>query len=144
MVVRPHAVRPAATRSTAFHLGWSGITLHWLSAVPGPIVGSVYANLTTGAEREALRQRGAGTTGTPSSTERARELVDGGELVLVAGASQPDGQCGAEALFTIIGHVLAAMVAARRMRAGQLARIFYPTWNRTPAEWRAPFDGPAG
>jgi len=125
------------------HLGWSGITLHWLSAVPRPIVGSVYANLTTGADRDALRQRAEDDWRT-FLTERARELVDGGELVLVAGASQPDGQSGAEALFTIIGDVLAAMVSAGRLRAGELARIFYPTWNRTPAEWLAPFDGPLG
>ncbi len=125
------------------HLGWSGITLHWLSAVPGAIAGQVYANLTTGVERDALRQQAADDWQT-FLTERARELVDGGELVLVAGASQPDGLSGAEALFTVIGDVLAAMVRSGDLRAGELERIFYPTWNRTPDEWLAPFQEALG
>ena len=28
--------------------------------------------------------------------------------------------------------------------ADELDRIFYPTWNRTPEEWLAPFRGPLG
>ena len=75
---------------------------------------------------------------------RASELVDGGQLVIVAGASQPDGTSGAEALFTVIGRVLAQMVVDGRLRQSELDRIFYPTWNRTPDEWLAPFAGSLG
>jgi hypothetical protein len=122
------------------HLGWSGITLHWLSAVPGTIADQIYANLTTGAAREALRRQAEDDWRT-FLTERGRELVDGGELVLVAGASEPDGRSGAEALFTVIGDVLATMVTVGGLRPGEHERIFYPTWNRTPGEWLAPFGG---
>jgi hypothetical protein len=125
------------------HLAWSGITLHWLSSVPITVPGHVYPNLTTGAGREALRQRAADDWHR-FLDERARELVDGGELVLVAGASQPDGLSGAESLFTVIGDTLSAMSQAGQLRAHELDRIFYPTWNRTPDEWLAPFDGPTG
>jgi hypothetical protein len=44
----------------------------------------------------------------------------------------------------VVGDTLAAMAAAGRLRAQELERIFYPTWNRTPDEWLAPFDGPIG
>jgi hypothetical protein len=36
------------------------------------------------------------------------------------------------------------MLAAGELRAGELERIFYPTYNRTPEEWLAPFGGPLG
>ena len=124
-------------------LGWSSITLHWLSSMPGTVRGQVYANLTTGADREALRARSA-RDWELFLTERARELVDGGQLVLVAGASGPDGSSGAEALFRLIGEVFDGMVSDATLSAGEVERIFYPTWNRTPQEWLAPFAGPLG
>lgn len=31
---------------------------------------------------------------------------------------------------------LADMVDAGTLRRGEAGRIFYPTWNRTPDEWR--------
>ena len=93
------------------------------------------------AGRERLRQQSADDWNR-FLTERARELVDGGELVLVAGASQPDGLSGAEALMHLIGDVLQAMVDGGIVRAGERAKMFYPTWNRTPEEWLEPFGGP--
>jgi hypothetical protein len=130
---------PAATLS----LVWSGITLHWLSAMPTIDTETVFANLTTGAARDALRaQSVADLQGFLQS--RADELVTGGEVVVVAGTSNADGLSGAEALFEVIDETLATMVADGALRADERARIFYPTWNRTPAEWLAPFDGPLG
>jgi hypothetical protein len=125
------------------HLAWSGITLHWLSSVPTTIPDQVYPNLTTGPARDALQRR-ATEDWHRFLDERARELVDGGELVLVAGASKADGLSGAEALFTLIGDTLSAMAEAGRLHAGERDRIFYPTWNRTPDEWLEPFHGPMG
>ena len=124
-------------------LGWSSITLHWLSAMPGPVQDQVYANLTTGADQEALRTRSA-LDWELFLAERAQELVDDGQLVLVAGASRPDGSSGAEALFRLIGEVFDGMVADAALSAAEAGRIFYPTWNRTPQEWLAPFVGPLG
>lgn len=122
------------------HLGWSAITLHWLSAPPVDVPGQVYANLLPdGPAREAFRLRAEQDWAT-FLRERARELVDHGELVVVAGASEPDGTSGAEGLFTMIGAQLAAMVDAGTLRTAESDRIFYPTWNRTPQEWRAPVE----
>jgi hypothetical protein len=122
------------------HVGWSGITLHWLSEVPAITTEDVYPNLVRGAARDALRQRAASDWHV-FLTERGRELVDDGELVLVAGASQPDGASGAEALFRLIREVLDTMVADGQVRPSERAKIFYPTWNRTPEEWLAPVQG---
>ncbi len=66
-------------------IGWSGITLHWLSTVPVPVLDQIYPNLVTGAARDRLRQQSADDWNL-FLTERARELVDGGELVLVGGS----------------------------------------------------------
>ena len=143
-------VYPAAVGRTLYgpllperrlHIGWSGITLHWLSTVPVAVPDQIYPNLVTGARRDRLRQQSADDWH-GFLTERARELVDGGELVLVAGASQPDGLSGAEALMHLIGDVLQAMVDGGVVRAGERAKMFYPTWNRTPEEWLEPFGGP--
>ena len=75
---------------------------------------------------------------------RGRELVPGGEIVTVAGTSGADGLSGAEDLFGVIDETLATMVTDGALRPAERTRIFYPTWNRTPAEWLAPFDGPLG
>ena len=103
------------------HLGWSAITLHWLSSMPVTVPGRVYSNLVEdGPARDSVAERAAADWRT-FLTERARELVDGGELVLTGGASLPDGRSGAEGLFVMIQDVLAGMVddggpAARRVR----------------------------
>ena len=122
------------------HLGWSAITLHWLSSMPVTVPNRVYANLVEpGPARDALAGRSAADW-RAFLTERARELVDGGELVLTGGASFPDGRSGAEGLFVMIQHVIAEMVDDGELRAGEADRIFYPTWNRTMAEWTGPVE----
>ncbi len=120
------------------HVGWSAITLHWLSSMPVTVPGRVYSNLLEdGPARRSLAERAALDWRT-FLTERARELVDGGELVLTGGASLPDGRSGAEGLFVMIQDVLVEMVDDAVLRPGESDRIFYPTWNRTPEEWTAP------
>ncbi|SHL32122.1 SAM dependent carboxyl methyltransferase [Pseudonocardia thermophila] len=119
------------------HLGWSAITLHWLSESPAGVPGRTYPNLMSAEQVEPFRAR-AEQDWRLFLAERARELVDGGELVIVAGASRPDGTSGAEGLFTMIDEELAALVAAGTLRPQESERIVYPTYNRTPAEWTAP------
>ncbi len=121
-------------------LGWSSITLHWLSDVPPVVPGRVYANLLgDGPARDAMAARSAADW-RRFLTERARELVPGGELVVTGGASEPDGTSGAEGLFTMIETELAEMVEDGTLRRAEAERIFYPTWNRTPTEWRDQVD----
>lgn len=108
--------------------------------MPVTVPGRVYSNLVEdGPARRALAEQAARDWRSFLS-ERAHELVDRGELVLTAGASQPDGASGAEGLFTMVEAQLDAMVDDAILRPGESDRIFYPTWNRTPDEWRAPVD----
>ena len=130
---------PARTLS----LVWSGITLHWLSGLPAIAATTVYANLTTGDDRAALEAQSKADWDVFLES-RARELAPGGEVVTVAGTSGADGLSGAEDLFRVIDDTLATMVSDGALRPEERTRIFYPTWNRTPAEWLAPFDGALG
>jgi hypothetical protein len=60
--------------------------------------------------------------------------------VLTGGASFPDGRSGAEGLVAMVQDVLAEIVGEGVLRPGESDRIYYPTWNRTPAEWAAPVE----
>ena len=124
------------------HLGWTAITVHWLSTVPECRPDSVFSNLVTGDARAALAERSRDDWNA-FLTQRARELVPRGQLVVVGGASDRDGMSGAEGLFRLIDAELRALVAAGTLRNTELARIFYPTWNRTPDEFLAPFNAGA-
>lgn len=120
-------------------LGWTAITVHWLSSVEGLAPDRVFANLNTGAARERIEAR-ARHDWQAFLRERARELVPGGQVVVVGGASAPDGTSGAEGLFELIDDELHALVTAGTLTAGELAAMYFPTFNRTEAEFRAPFD----
>lgn len=119
-------------------LGWTAITVHWLSAVPECQPDSSYSNLVRSPAREALQARSR-EDWNAFLAQRAREMVRGGQMVVVGGASASDSISGAEGLFRMIDAQLRAMRDAGALRASEFARIFYPTWNRTPAEFRAPF-----
>jgi hypothetical protein len=73
--------------------------------------------------------------------ERARELDDGGQVVVVGGASHDDGTSGAEGLFRLADAQLRAMVDDGSLRGSEYEHIYYPTWNRTRAEFLAPLEG---
>jgi hypothetical protein len=72
-------------------LGWTAITVHWLSEMPECQPDSVFSNIVTGSARAALARRSRDHWRT-FLTERARELAPGGQLVVVGGASVRDGK----------------------------------------------------
>ncbi|HET9046190.1 MAG TPA: hypothetical protein VFO33_04475 [Casimicrobiaceae bacterium] len=123
-------------------LGWTAITVHWLSAVPPCQPDSAYANLVTGPARDALAQRSRDDW-RAFLAERARELISGGQLVIVGGASDSDGVSGAEGLFRMVDAELRDLTDRGVLRPSERAHIFYPTWNRTPAEFIGPLAGSA-
>jgi hypothetical protein len=124
----------------AMHLGWSGITVHWLSEVPVVVRDTIYANLTTGDTRAALAEQSR-LDWESFLRERARELDDGGQVVVVGGASHDDGTSGAEGLFRMADAQLRVMVDGGALRQSEYEHIFYPTWNRSRAEFLAPLEG---
>jgi hypothetical protein len=122
--------------------GWSSIAVHWLSRVPEPIPDHVYCAFATGAVRDALARQSAADWDAFLAA-RASELRDDGQLVVVGGAATDDGASGAEALMDALNDALGDALAAGRITAREYGGMTVPTWNRTEAEFTAPF-GPGG
>jgi hypothetical protein len=120
-------------------LGWSSIAVHWLSALPMPIADHIYCSFAGGDARAALRDRSARDWHS-FLADRAAELRPSGRLVVIGGASQDDGQSGAEGLMTAADGALRQLVATGVIAESEYARMTIPTWNRTPAEFVAPFQ----
>jgi hypothetical protein len=127
---------PAATVA----LGWSAIAVHWLSRVPQPIVGHVYCTFATGPTRDAFVEQSAADW-RAFLEARAVELRPGSELVVVGGAARDDGGSGADALMDVLNDALQAEVDAGAITSAEHDAMNVPTWNRTLAEFRAPFTG---
>ena len=63
---------------------------------------------------------------------------------MIGGASDEAGDSGANGLMDMANAVLRDLVAAGRLSADEYRRMTIPTYNRTPAEFTAPFtDGTA-
>ena len=145
---RDHVFGYAAGRSLygalvpdgSLHLGWSGITVHWLSEMPGVVRDAIFATFTTGDDRERLREQSR-RDWHGFLEHRARELVDGGQLVVVGGIASDDGTSGAEGLFRLADEELQDLVRRGMLRASEYDAIFYPTWNRTVGEFLDPLQG---
>lgn len=120
-------------------LGWSAVAVHWLSRVPTPIPDHVYCSFAQGEVRDALATQSAADWGA-FLAHRAAELRPGGELVVVGGAARDDGSSGAEALMNALDGALRDAVAAGRIRQDEYRTRTIPTWNRTLAEFEAPFS----
>jgi hypothetical protein len=121
-------------------LAWSAIAVHWISRVPMPIHGHVYSTFATGEVADALRQQSAADWRVFLES-RAVELRPGAEMVVVGGANQDDGRSGAEALMDALDAAIRAEVASGALSQDEYDRMSVPTWNRTLAEFTAPFEG---
>jgi hypothetical protein len=125
--------------ASSLALGWSAIAVHWLSAVPTPIVGHVYCTFATGAARDAFAEQSA-TDWRAFLEARAVELRPGGQMVVVGGAARDDGGSGADALMDALNDAVRREVDAGAITASEYDGMNVPTWNRTLAEFRAPFE----
>jgi hypothetical protein len=120
-------------------LGWSAIAVHWLSEVPTPIVDHVYCAFATGPTREAFARQSAADW-QAFLEARTAELRIGGQLVVVGGAATDDGTSGAEALMDALNDALHDAVDNGTITDDEYRQMTVPTWNRTAAEFAAPFQ----
>ena len=120
-------------------LGWSSIAVHWLSAVPAAIEDQIYCSFAAGAARDALRERSA-QDWLAFLRHRAHELRPSGRLVVIGGAAEDDGKSGAEGLMEAANASLRELVVAGQLGAAEYRRMTIPPWNRTLAEFAAPFE----
>ncbi|MEX1007756.1 MAG: hypothetical protein WD271_07905 [Acidimicrobiia bacterium] len=123
--------------------GWSAIAVHWLSHVPVPIPDHVYCSFASGDARAALVRQSADDWDA-FLTARAAELRPGAQLVVVGGAATDDGASGAESLMTALNDSLRDAVSTGTLTEDEYRQMTVPTWNRTIAEFAAPFESGGG
>lgn len=124
--------------SARLTLGWSSIAVHWLSHVPSAIPGQIWSPRATGDAAAAFAAQSA-RDWEMFLGHRSVELRPGASLVVIAGASDPGGDSGADGLMEMTAVSLRELVTTGLLRAHELAGMVIPTWNRTPKEFLAPF-----
>jgi hypothetical protein len=144
---RPHVFGLAIGRSFyqpllptgSLTFGWSSIALHWLSRLPAPLAEHIWILRGSAAEQAAIA-RVAGEDWRAFLGHRMRELVAGGQLVLVLGAIDDSGTSGLEDLQDVANAVLRGMVAEGLLAADRYAAMTIPTLPRTRTQLEAPFQ----
>jgi hypothetical protein len=119
-------------------LGWSAIAAHWLSAAPAVIEGHIWPPRAEPTTRAAFARQSAADW-RDFLRHRSVELRPRGRLVVIAGASDEKGDIAALGLMDMANAALRAMVAEGALAADEYRRMAIPTYNRTPAEFAAPF-----
>lgn len=119
-------------------LGWSSIALHWLSRLPASIPDQVFCAFARGTVRDALADQ-ARSDWEMFLGHRAAELRAGGRVIVVGGARRDDDVSGAEGLMTMVDDALKSLVESGELATEEYRRMTIPTWNRTVAEFAAPF-----
>jgi hypothetical protein len=133
---------PDATLS----LGFSASAMHWLSRLPTQLVDHVHAATASGAERAAFAAQAA-RDWEAILLNRARELVPGGQLVFANFCIDEDGRysgaTGGRNLFETLARLWRALHEDGTITAEERSGATFMQYNRTIAEFRAPFDDPA-
>jgi hypothetical protein len=124
-------------------LGWSAIAVHWLSAAPAAIEGHIWSPRAGGETLAAFARRSA-QDWRDFLAHRAAEMRAGARLVVIGGAADESGDSGADGLMDMANAALQALVAEGALRASEYREMVIPTYNRTPAEFAAPFAGGRG
>jgi hypothetical protein len=117
-------------------VGWTAISVHWLSKVPCDIPDHVYA------QRAGQRVRKAHAAQASEDWQRflghrGRELRPGGELIVVAVTTDHTGNIG-ESLMDLTNEPVLAMVEAGFIRPEEYARMNMPAYHRTMEEFTEP------
>ena len=118
-------------------LGWTAISVHWLSKIPCNIPNHVYAQRAGLRVREACSEQ-ASEDWRRFLGHRARELRPGGELIVVAVTTDDTGNTGGEALMDLTNEPVLAMVEAGFIRPEEYRRMNMPAYHRTMEEFTGP------
>jgi hypothetical protein len=119
-------------------LGWSANAVHWLSAAPHAVPGSLTFRRPDGGGDTPFAWRAHGDW-TSFLTERAAELRPGGELVIVLVEADEAGSSGADHFLDALTGVLVDAVGAGTLRQAEVSRMVVPLYFRTEREVCLPF-----
>jgi hypothetical protein len=119
-------------------LGWSANAVHWLSAAPHAVPGSLTFRRPDGGGDTPFARRAHGDW-TSFLTERAAELRPGGELVIVLVEADEAGSSGADHFLDALTGVLVDAVGAGTLRQAEVSRMVVPLYFRTEREVCLPF-----
>src|ERR671921_1953209 len=119
-------------------LGWTAISVYWLSNVPCNIPDHVYAQRAAQRVRRAYAEQ-ASEDWQRFLGHRARELRPGGELIVVAVTTDDTGNTGGESLMDLTNEPLLAMVEAGFIRPEEYRRMNMPAYHRPMEEFTEPF-----
>ena len=123
-------------------LGWTAISVHWLSKVPCNIPDHVYAQRAGHRVRKAYAEQ-ASEDWQRFLGHRVRELRPGGELIVVAVTTDDTGNTGGESLMDLTNEPVLAMVEAGFIRPEEYRRMNMPAYHRTMEEFTEPLrSGP--
>jgi hypothetical protein len=120
------------------HLGWCSYAAVWLSRIPTLIPGHFISFRSTDAVRAEFARQGAQDWEAFLSL-RARELRDGGRLIVVLPARADDGLSGFENIMDQANAVLGEMVADGAITAEEHARMALRAYPRRKGDLLAPF-----
>jgi hypothetical protein len=95
-------------------IGWSSITVHWLSSVPVPLRNHIFSPLGDARERAAYAARAA-EDWQRFLGHRLEELEQDGQLVVVGSGADENGRSGAEGLMDLANDALRELVAENRL-----------------------------
>jgi SAM dependent carboxyl methyltransferase len=126
--------------ATSLSFGWSSSSLHWLSAAPGGIPDHFFVHMSHDADCRARYLARSSDDWRRFLHHRSVELVRGGGVVVVDVLRGDDGLMGSEALFDRLAGAIARQRDAGMISAAEYSALVYPTWFRSVAEIREPFD----
>jgi hypothetical protein len=119
-------------------LGWSSYAAVWLSQIPGPIPGHIFAPCATGVIKAEF-DRQAASDWKAFLARRAVELRPGGRLVVALPALAPDGSTAFVHVMNLANAVLSDLVAAGAITAEERGRMTLATYPRREQDLLAPF-----
>ena len=123
-------------------LGWTAISVPWLSKVPCDIPDHVYAQRAGRRVLQAYAEQ-ASEDWQRFLGHRTRELRPGGELIVVAITTDDTGITGGESLMDLTNEPVLAMVEAGSIRPEEYGRMNMPAYHRTMEEFTQPLrSGP--
>jgi hypothetical protein len=119
-------------------VGWSSAAAHWLSRVPTPLPGHLWAPTARSAQGAAFSKQ-ARDDWARFLALRADELRVGGRLVIVVATVDQDGICGGEQILDGLNRAVQELVAAGALSSDDYASMVVPCFFLSEAELEAPF-----